>query len=58
MAHDAAKVPAEFADLFYDGKPDSDGNPVGLTDEQYDALKARKQAAGEWPFDTQEEDNG
>lgn len=54
-------VPTAHADLFYHGKPDEDGNPVGLTDEQYDAQKARMQNEGEWPFDVSsppEEDSG
>ena len=49
--HDPSLVPPEHADLFYHGKPDEDGNPVGLTDEEYDAEKAEMQAEGTWPFD-------
>lgn len=55
MAHDPEKVPLEHADLFYHGKPNEDGTPQGLTDEQYDRLKADRQARGEWPFDQKEE---
>lgn len=51
MAFDPEKVPAEHADLFYSGRPADDGSPVGLTDEQYDAMKARYRERGEWPFD-------
>ena len=49
--HDPSLVPPEHADLFYHGKPDEDGNPVGLTDEEYDAEKAEMQAEGTWPLD-------
>lgn len=50
MPFDASLVPPQHADLFYHGKPDEDGNPVGLTDEQYDEQKTRMVAADEWPF--------
>ena len=49
MAHDPEKVPVEHADLFYHGKPDADGNPVGLTDDEYNGEKARRIAEGTWP---------
>jgi hypothetical protein len=49
-------VPLEHADLFYHGMPDEDGNPVGLSDEEYDAEKARKIADGTWPFAPQPEE--
>lgn len=55
MAHDPSKVPAQHADLFYHGKPNEDGTPNGLTDDQYDRLKARLQAAGTWPLDHEEQ---
>ena len=48
---DPELVPTEHADLFYSGKPAPDGSPVGLSDEQYDAMKARYRERGEWPFD-------
>lgn len=51
MAHDPEKVPEQHADIFYHGMPDGDGHPVGLTDEEYDGLKAERQAAGTWPLD-------
>lgn len=57
MPFDPEKVPAEHADLFYDGKPDEDGNPVGLSDEGYDAQKQyyREHPDLHWPFDPEEE---
>ena len=57
MSFDPDKVPVDHADLFYHGKADEAGNPVGLTDEEYDRLKERRQADGEWPFDTEEENH-
>lgn len=53
MPFDPEKVPEEHADLFYHGKPDEDGNPVGLTDQQYDAQKQfyREHPDLRWPFD-------
>lgn len=50
MAFDPEKVPALHGDLFYHGKPDEDGNPVGLTDEQWDAQRERMIAAGTYPL--------
>lgn len=55
MPFDPEKVPLRYADLFYHGKPDEDGNPVGLDDDQYDAQKERMLAEGEWPDFTKEE---
>lgn len=55
MAFDPEKVDPRFADLFYHGKPGPDGKPEGLTDKQWDAQKAEKQANGSWPFDEKEE---
>lgn len=49
---DPDKVPAEHADLFYHGKPGPDGEPVGLTDEQWDEQAAFVEAHPDiyWPF--------
>jgi hypothetical protein len=58
MPFDPEKVPVEHADLFYHGRPGADGGPVGLTDSQYDGLKAELRERGEWPFDQKEESNG
>lgn len=55
MPFDASKVPMRHADLFYHGKPDDDGNPVGLTDEQWDAQKADMRAEGTWPLDRKDD---
>jgi hypothetical protein len=56
MPFDPDKVPERHADLFYHGKPDEDGNPVGLDDDQYDAEKAfyREHPDLVWPFDEEE----
>lgn len=50
MAHDPEKVPLEHADLFYHGMPGPSGVPVGLSDAEYDAQKARMIEEGTWPF--------
>lgn len=55
MPHDPEKVPLEYADLFYHGKPGPNGEAVGNSDEEYDALKARLTASGDWPFNSEEE---
>lgn len=51
MAFDPDKVPAQHADLFYHGKPDENGHPVGLTDEQWDDQKQRMVASGTYPLE-------
>ena len=54
---DPQLVPEQHADVFYHGRPDPEtGEPVGLTDEEYDALKAERQADGTWPLDYKEEE--
>lgn len=51
MAFDESKVPVEHADLFFHGgPPDEFGRPRGLSDEQWDAQKARMLAEGTYPF--------
>lgn len=49
MAFDAGKVTAEFEEFAYHGKPDENGEPVGLSDEEYDALVQRWRSHGEEP---------
>ena len=50
MSFDATKVPEEYADLFHHGD-----NGRGLTDEEWDAQKARMREAGNFPLDNEEE---
>lgn len=47
---DPTKVNEHHVDLFYHGKPDEDGNPVGLTDEQWDAQRDSMIAEGTYPL--------
>ena len=56
MPFDATKVPPAYADLFYHGIPSPTGVPLGLTDAEYDAQKARMIEAGEWPLHPKKED--
>lgn len=56
MPFDPEKVDPQHADLFYHGgPPDEDGTPRPLSDEQWDAQKARMTENGDWPFETKEE---
>lgn len=50
MPFDPDKVPDQYGELFYHGKPDEDGNPVGLTDEQWNQQKQELVEMGIYPF--------